>query len=61
MELIGELRSAPPDKQEEILERLAALRARTTGQQEAPRLLGLFLDAVGIRMYASEPPARIAP
>jgi hypothetical protein len=61
MELVVELRSAPPEEREEIVQRLAALRADTSGQTEVPRLLDLFLEAVGVRMHASEPPARSAP
>jgi hypothetical protein len=48
LELVAELRSAPPERQEAILGRLAALRAETRERAEASRALDLFLEAAGV-------------
>ena len=60
MELVAELRSAPPERQEAILGRLAALRAETRGRTEASRSLDLFLEAVGVSFPEPAPDA-VAP
>jgi len=60
MELVAELRSAPPERQEAILGRLAALQAETRGPTEASRSLDLFLDAIGVSFPEPGPDA-VAP
>jgi len=60
MQLVAELRSAPPERREAILVRLAALRADARGQTEASRSLGLFLEAIGVSLPDPAPDA-VAP